>query len=56
MELRKVQDNGNSLCVNLVPSFCRSLGIKKGDYVEQLLSIQKHIVVKRHQSKPKVKA
>lgn len=55
MELRKVQDNGNSLCVNLVPAFCRSLGIKKGDYIEQMLSIQKQITIKPHQPKPKVK-
>ena len=54
MDLRKVQRNGNSLCVNLVPAHCRSLGIKEGDYVEQKLSVQRQIVIKPHQPKPKV--
>lgn len=55
MDLRKVQRNGNSLCVNLVPSHCRSLGIKEGDYVEEVLSVQRRILVTPHQPKPKVK-
>lgn len=55
MELRKVQQNGNSLCVNLVPGFCRSLGIKAGDYIEEDLSVQRRITIEPHKPKPKSK-
>lgn len=55
MDLRKIQTNGNSLCVNLVPAHCRSLGLKHGDYVELTLSVQRRILVIPHQPKPKAK-
>lgn len=54
-KLRILQPNGNSLCVNLVPAHCLSLGLKSGDYVELDLSVQRHIIVKPHKPNTKVK-
>lgn len=55
MNLRKIQANGHSLCVNLVPAHCHSLGLKSGDYVELSLSVQRRILVTPHQPKSKDK-
>lgn len=47
MEIRKVQKHGNSLAVNLPPSFVQNLDLSDGDYVEVSLTVDKLIVIKK---------
>lgn len=52
-ERRKVQRNGHSLCVNLIPAHCRALDLKDGSYVEMDLSVQRRILISPERDKVK---